>query len=121
MIYVISEQVNGIIIQKKGGAPVNGDTIKTSAGAVFKVPICKVDHIKDAIYLLQATEIKTVAATEKTEASIFDINFNQDGSYTVKTFQDQLSNLKEASQLFFDLRPVIETSLCKESKQLVNF
>ena len=30
--------VNGIIVQKKGGAPVNGDTIKTSAGAVFKVP-----------------------------------------------------------------------------------
>ena len=32
--------VSGIIIQKKGGAPVNGDTIKTSAGAIFKVPIC---------------------------------------------------------------------------------
>src|SRR5690606_2182823 len=31
--------VDGVIIQKKGGAPVNGDTIKTSAGAVFKVPI----------------------------------------------------------------------------------
>ena len=30
--------VNAIIIQKKGGAPVNGDTIKTSAGAVFKNP-----------------------------------------------------------------------------------
>ena len=42
--------VNGIVIQKKGGAPVNGDTIKTSAGAVFKVPICKVDHIKDAVF-----------------------------------------------------------------------
>ncbi len=37
--------VNGIIIQKKGAAPINGDTVKTSAGAVFKVPICKVDHL----------------------------------------------------------------------------
>ena len=42
-------------------------TIKTSAGAAFKIPICKVDHIKDAIYMLQASDIKTVAATEKTE------------------------------------------------------
>lgn len=69
--------VNGIIIQKKGGAPVNGDTIKTSAGAAFKIPICKVDHLKDALFLLQASNIKTVAATEKTENSIYDINLNQ--------------------------------------------
>ena len=69
--------VNGIIIQKNGSAPVNAETIKTSAGAAFKMPICKVDHIKDALFILQASEIKTVAATEKTEDSIFDINFNQ--------------------------------------------
>ncbi|NVK53684.1 MAG: 23S rRNA (guanosine(2251)-2'-O)-methyltransferase RlmB [Flavobacteriaceae bacterium] len=69
--------VNGIIIQKNGSAPVNAETIKTSAGAAFKVPICKVDHIKDALFLLQASGIKTVAATEKTDSSIFDINFNQ--------------------------------------------
>jgi 23S rRNA (guanosine2251-2'-O)-methyltransferase len=69
--------VNGIIIQKDGSAPVNAETIKTSAGAAFKIPICKVDHIKDALFMLQAAEIKTVAATEKTDDSIFDINFNQ--------------------------------------------
>lgn len=69
--------VNGIIIQKNGSAPVNAETIKTSAGAAFKVPICKVDHIKDALFLLQGSDIKTVAATEKTEDSIFNINFNQ--------------------------------------------
>lgn len=69
--------VNGIIIQKQGSAPVNGDTVKTSAGAVFNVPICKVDHIKDAIFHLQGSGIKTVAATEKTEQNIYDINFNE--------------------------------------------
>ncbi|MFK2821227.1 23S rRNA (guanosine(2251)-2'-O)-methyltransferase RlmB [Flavobacteriaceae sp. LMIT009] len=67
--------VDGIIIQKKGGAPVNGDTIKTSAGAVFKVPICKVDHIKDAIYHLQSSGIKIIAATEKTDNTIYDVSF----------------------------------------------
>jgi 23S rRNA (guanosine2251-2'-O)-methyltransferase len=69
--------VNGIIIQKDGSAPVNAETIKTSAGAAFKIPICKVDHIKDALFLLQAAEIKTVAATEKTESSLYDIDLNQ--------------------------------------------
>ncbi len=67
--------VNGIIVQKQGAAPVNGDTVKTSAGAVFNVPICKVDHIKDAVYFLQASDIQTVAATEKTENNIYDIDF----------------------------------------------
>ena len=69
--------VNGIIIQKQGSAPVNGDTVKTSAGAVFNVPICKVNHIKDAIFHLQGSGIKTVAATEKTNQNIYDINFNE--------------------------------------------
>ena len=69
--------VNGIIIQKKGAAPVTADTVKTSAGAVFKVPICKVDHIKDAVFHMQASGIKVIAATEKTENTIYDISFKE--------------------------------------------
>lgn len=69
--------VDGIIIQKKGAAPVTADTIKTSAGAAFKVPIAKVDHIKDAVFYLQASGIQVVAATEKTENSIYDVSFEQ--------------------------------------------
>ncbi len=69
--------VDGIIVQKAGSAPVNGDTVKTSAGAVFNVPICKVEHIKDAIFYLQGSGIKTVAATEKTEQNLFDITLNE--------------------------------------------
>lgn len=69
--------VDGIIIQKGGSAPVNAETIKTSAGAAFKVPICKVDHIKDALFQLQAADVKLVAATEKTETSVYDVNFTQ--------------------------------------------
>ncbi|KIX21373.1 RNA methyltransferase [Flavobacterium sp. 316] len=69
--------VDGIIVQKQGSAPVNGDTVKTSAGAVFNVPICKVEHIKDAIYFLQASGIQTIAATEKTDNTIYDISFTE--------------------------------------------
>lgn len=64
--------VDGIIIQKHGAAPVNADTIKTSAGGVFQVPICKVDHIKDAVYFLQASGIQTIAATEKANETIYE-------------------------------------------------
>lgn len=69
--------VDGIIIQKSGSAPVNGDTVKTSAGAIFNVPICKVEHIKDAIFYLQGSGIKTVAANEKTDKNIYDVNLKE--------------------------------------------
>ncbi len=68
--------VDGIIIQKKGAAPVTADTIKTSAGAAFRVPIAKVNHIKDAVFYLQACDIQVVAATEKTNDSLYDIPLN---------------------------------------------
>ncbi|QCX01085.1 23S rRNA (guanosine(2251)-2'-O)-methyltransferase RlmB [Aggregatimonas sangjinii] len=67
--------VNGIIIQKKGAAPVTADTIKTSAGAAFKVRIAKVDHVKDAVYYLQASGVTVIAATEKTKNTIYDLDF----------------------------------------------
>ena len=66
--------VDGIIIQKQGNAPVSADTVKTSAGAAFKMPICKVDPIKDAVFQLQAEEIQIVAATEKTDNLIYAID-----------------------------------------------
>lgn len=69
--------VHGIIIPKKGGAPLNGVAVKTSAGAAFNVPIVKVDHIKDAIYFLQGSGVHIVAATEKTNHTVFDIDFNK--------------------------------------------
>ncbi|HKJ49649.1 MAG TPA: RNA methyltransferase, partial [Christiangramia sp.] len=69
--------VTGIIIPEKGSAPINADTVKTSAGAVFNIPICKVNHIKDAIFHLQTYDIKIVAATEKTDKVVYDIDLKQ--------------------------------------------
>jgi 23S rRNA (guanosine2251-2'-O)-methyltransferase len=68
---------HGVIIPKTGNAPINGETVKTSAGAAFNVPICKVDHIKDAIFMLQAADIQIVCATEKTEETVYDADFTK--------------------------------------------
>ncbi|WP_420400699.1 23S rRNA (guanosine(2251)-2'-O)-methyltransferase RlmB [Flagellimonas sp.] len=67
--------VHGIIVPKNGAAPITEDTVKTSAGAVFNVPIAKVDHLKDAIYYLQASGISVIGATEKTENQIYSADF----------------------------------------------
>lgn len=69
--------VDAIIIPKKGGAPITSDTVKTSAGAIFNIPIIKVAHIKDAIYFMQSSGIKVIAATEKTTDLLYTKNFSQ--------------------------------------------
>jgi len=69
--------VTAVVVPSQGSASVNADAIKTSAGAAFKIPICKVNHLLDAIYQLQAEGIQIVSITEKTENSIYTIDFNQ--------------------------------------------
>ena len=69
--------VDAVIVPKSGGAPVSGDTVKASAGAIFNIPVCKVDHVKDAIFYMQASGIETVAATEKTEETLYEMDFNK--------------------------------------------
>lgn len=67
--------VHGIIIPKTGSAPLSADAIKTSAGAAFQVPLCRVDHLKDAVYYLQGCGVSIVGITEKTDDSLFDLSF----------------------------------------------
>lgn len=69
--------VSGIIIPNHGNAPLNADAIKTSAGAAFNIPICKVEHIKDALFILQASEIQIVSITEKTDDLIYSIDLKK--------------------------------------------
>ena len=69
--------VDAVIIPTHGSAPVNAQAIKTSAGAAFRIPVCKVNHALDAVYELQAAGIQIVAVTEKTNQNFFDLNLKE--------------------------------------------
>ena len=84
--------VDCIIIQSSGSAPVNGDTIKTSSGAIFNVPICKVSHINDAIFLLNQHEIKIYGASEKSETDLYQTNFEKKQAIIMGSEGKGLSN-----------------------------
>ena len=68
--------IDGVIISKTGSSPINGDTIKSSSGEIFNLPIYKLDHIKDAMFLLKEKEIEIIGADEKSNSSIFDFKFS---------------------------------------------
>lgn len=66
--------VDAVVIPTHGSAPLNADAIKTSAGAAFNIPICKVEQVIDALYLLQGQGVKSVAVTEKSKQTIYDLD-----------------------------------------------
>ena len=69
--------VDAVILPKSGSAQVNNETIKTSAGAAFNIPICKVNHLKDALFYLKSSGVEIVAVTEKTNTSVYELELNK--------------------------------------------
>ncbi len=67
--------VNAIIIKSKGSAPISSDAIKTSAGALFKIPVAKSDNLSETINFLQNSGLQIVAATEKATNLHYETNF----------------------------------------------
>ncbi len=64
--------VHGIIIPQKGSARIGGDAVKTSAGAIYNIPICRTNNLKKTIKYLKDSGLKTIAATEKSENLYFE-------------------------------------------------
>lgn len=68
---------DGIIVPAKGGAAINADAIKSSAGALTRIPVAKVSNLKIPIYYLLESGFQVVAATEKGADYIYDINLKK--------------------------------------------
>ena len=73
----VASDVDGIVIPQNISAPVNSDVVKTSSGGVFKIPIARVNNIKDAILHLNSLEINIISLSEKAEKTIYDYNFKE--------------------------------------------
>jgi 23S rRNA (guanosine2251-2'-O)-methyltransferase len=58
--------VDAIVIPARGAAQINADAIKTSTGALHKIPVCKEDNLKDVILYLRESGLQVIACTEKT-------------------------------------------------------
>ncbi len=67
--------VDAIIIPEKGMARIGADAIKTSAGAIHHIPICKVNNLLRTVQYLQNSGVQIVAATEKAEKIYTEGNF----------------------------------------------
>lgn len=67
--------VHAIIVPKKGSAEINPDAIKTSAGALYKIPVCRQDSLNKVAKYLIDSGVQLVVSTEKTKESIYDVDY----------------------------------------------
>lgn len=68
---------HGLIAPLKNAAPVNAEAMKSSAGALARIPVCRVGSIRNTIKALQADGIQVVAATEKSRKLIYDADLTR--------------------------------------------
>ena len=71
-----SAGVDAIIIGTKKTVTINFDAIKTSAGALNYLPVCRVDNLEDTLEFLKNSGITLFGATEKAEEYYYDTNFS---------------------------------------------
>ena len=67
---------HGIIVKSTHSAPINKDALKASAGALFKIPICRTLKPQQIINELKLHGIFVLALTEKSSTDIYEIDFN---------------------------------------------
>ena len=68
--------VDAIVIPSRNSVSVNADAVKTSAGALHTLPVCKELNINESIKFLKNCGFKVVAAMEKTKKDYTTIDYS---------------------------------------------
>ncbi|NLA15477.1 MAG: 23S rRNA (guanosine(2251)-2'-O)-methyltransferase RlmB [Bacteroidales bacterium] len=69
--------VAALILPAKGGAAVNEDAIKTSAGALLRIPACRVPNLRTAIYYLKDLDYTIIGTDAKGKQSLYETQFTK--------------------------------------------
>ena len=67
--------VHAIVIPQRGSVTVNADAVKTSAGALHTLPVCRERNLHEALRFLQNSGIQLVAATEKADQNYTEVSY----------------------------------------------
>ena len=68
---------HGLITPLKNSAPVNAEAMRSSAGALSRIPVCRVGSVRNTVKALQAEGFQAVAATEKSRKLIYDADLRK--------------------------------------------
>lgn len=93
--------LDAILMGDAGNAPLTADAMKTSAGALSHLPVCRVKDMKKTIRFLKDNGIQIVACTEKANTLLYEVNLNVPVALILGSEEDGISPqlLKEADYL----------------------
>ncbi|SMO48047.1 23S rRNA (guanosine(2251)-2'-O)-methyltransferase RlmB [Solitalea koreensis] len=83
--------VQAVIVPSRGSAQANPDAVKTSAGALFRVPICREMRLKDTLTFLKDSGLQLVACTEKTDEVLYKADFTVPTAIIMGSEEDGIS------------------------------
>ncbi|BAU54636.1 23S rRNA (guanosine(2251)-2'-O)-methyltransferase RlmB [Mucilaginibacter gotjawali] len=84
--------VHAIVIPSKGSAQINPDAIKTSAGALYKIPVCRHDNLVQTVKFLQESGLQLVCCTEKTKEDIYTPDYTAPTAIIMGSEEDGVRN-----------------------------
>ena len=83
--------VDAIIIPEQNAAAINADAIKTSAGALHKITVCRTWNLKLAIQFMKESGIQLVGCTEKTQDLIYKPDYTPPTAIIMGSEEDGVS------------------------------
>ena len=96
--------VHAIVIPSKDSALITNDAVKTSAGALFKIPVCKVTSLNAAVDFLKGCGLKIFSCTEKSDTLINKVETTGPKALIMGSEQDGVdSQLIKASDVNFKI------------------
>lgn len=93
--------IDAIVIAEKGNAPIGSDAMKTSAGALNHIAVCRERDLKRTIQLLHDSGIRVIACTEKTNKNLYEVNLAGPVALIMGSEEDGISDelLRSADEL----------------------
>lgn len=83
--------VHGIIVPSRGTAQIGSDAMKTSAGALNYMPVCRAENLKVTIKNLQENGIQVIACSEKATETIYQKDFQVPVALLMGSEEDGIS------------------------------
>lgn len=84
--------VHFIVIPSRGAAQINGDAIKTSAGALHRLKVCREDNLKHTLEFLKESGLQIISCHEKTEQLIYAADFTKPTAIIMGSEENGISN-----------------------------
>jgi len=69
--------VDAIVLPLKGGAQLNEDAVKTSSGALLRLPVCRHSNLVEVINFLKESGIEVIGVYERAEKMYFSKDFTK--------------------------------------------